>query len=366
MGEREDAFIPKLEAAIGTCDPEAVPLLEEMLKTYRRKNRRLERIIRQSDKQQMAMVKLNEELERTYGQLEEYKNRLEELRSSSSLSLTMEYDVYQQEIARKKVEAGIIAENSDGLAFQHLFVPSDILSGDFYSVYRKENGATFFFILDGQGHGISPSLTVFSVASIINRYVRTTGSLRELLDLVLPYVQQFLADGAVDHLLHVRGVAEEIRHRRHVPGHAEAVRPEDGAGGHRLPDHELHGRGGSSHRRPGRMAGLGGLQRRNHRGEGALGGSLRSGKAAGNPAPAGTGTGRDSPVHQGRRRDRPRFRPGRGTDGYPFGKKRFKEMIREYGEESMADQKELFMKALETYQGEEGRNDDITVVALKI
>ena len=41
-------------------------------------------------------------------------------------------------------------------------------------------------------------------------------------------------------------------------------------------------------------------------------------------------------------------------------------MIREYGEESMADQKELFMKALETYQGEEGRNDDITVVALKI
>ena len=186
MGEREDAFIPKLEAAIGTCDPEAVPLLEEMLKTYRRKNRRLERIIRQSDKQQMAMVKLNEELERTYGQLEEYKNRLEELR---------EYDVYQQEIARKKVEAGIIAENSDGLAFQHLFVPSDILSGDFYSVYRKENGATFFFILDGQGHGISPSLTVFSVASIINRYVRTTGSLRELLDLVLPYVQQFLADG---------------------------------------------------------------------------------------------------------------------------------------------------------------------------
>lgn len=186
MAEREDPFVSRLEALIETGDPETAPLLAEMVKTYRRKDKRLERIIRQSDKQQMAVLKLNEELERTYAELEASKKELETLR---------EYDVYQQEIARKKVEAGIIAEAGEGIAFETLFIPSDILSGDFYSLYRKEDGSTFFFILDGQGHGISPSLTVFSVASIINRYVRNASSLRGLLDLVLPYIQQFLADG---------------------------------------------------------------------------------------------------------------------------------------------------------------------------
>ena len=151
-----------------------------MLRRHERNERRLERIIKQSDKQQMDLLKLNKELDA-------YKDRLEAIHR---------YDVQQQKIARGKVEANIVVDaNTGGLAVDALFLPSDILSGDFYSVYRKEDGSLLFFILDGQGHGISPSLTVFGAASVLNRYARQkSASLQDLLDRMLPYLREFLAD----------------------------------------------------------------------------------------------------------------------------------------------------------------------------
>ncbi|MEA3290025.1 MAG: SpoIIE family protein phosphatase [Campylobacterota bacterium] len=55
-----------------------------------------------------------------------------------------------------------------------------------------------------------------------------------------------------------------------------------------------------------------------------------------------------------------------GVKGFPFGKKRFKAIVEEYHEESFADQQEVFLEELHEYQGDEDRNDDITLIALKI
>ena len=55
-----------------------------------------------------------------------------------------------------------------------------------------------------------------------------------------------------------------------------------------------------------------------------------------------------------------------GTKGFPFGKKRFKEIIKEYHKESMANQQEVFLGIMMEYQDEEETNDDKTVIGLRI
>lgn len=55
-----------------------------------------------------------------------------------------------------------------------------------------------------------------------------------------------------------------------------------------------------------------------------------------------------------------------GSKGFPFGKKRFKEIIKEYHNESMPDQQEVFLGRLSEYQDEEETNDDITLIGFKI
>jgi phosphoserine phosphatase RsbU/P len=55
-----------------------------------------------------------------------------------------------------------------------------------------------------------------------------------------------------------------------------------------------------------------------------------------------------------------------GSKCFPFGKKRFKEIINTYYVESMADQQEVFLYEMAEYEGKEERNDDITVMGFKI
>jgi len=55
-----------------------------------------------------------------------------------------------------------------------------------------------------------------------------------------------------------------------------------------------------------------------------------------------------------------------GKKGFPFGKKRLKEIITEYYETEMAIQKEIFISKLLEYQKTNERNDDITLIALEI
>lgn len=71
---------------------------------------------------------------------------------------------------------------------------ADILSGDFYSVYKLKNGTFLIFVIDAQGHGISPALTVFAVSSMLGKVVYDVNSLEELIERVSPLLRTFLAE----------------------------------------------------------------------------------------------------------------------------------------------------------------------------
>jgi len=66
-----------------------------------------------------------------------------------------------------------------------LYLPSDILSGDFYSLYSRE---------DGQGHGVSPALTVFAVSATMHQLIHRVANLNELVKHLFPTVKTFLGE----------------------------------------------------------------------------------------------------------------------------------------------------------------------------
>jgi len=117
--------------------------------------------------------------------------RLQEL--NDKINALYAYDLAQQNIARKKLEMGIV-NKLDPKTNKIIYKPSDILSGDFYSLYKLADGSRFLYIIDGQGHGISPALSVFAVSSTINQLVKSARSLQELSDELFPAVKTFLAD----------------------------------------------------------------------------------------------------------------------------------------------------------------------------
>lgn len=55
-----------------------------------------------------------------------------------------------------------------------------------------------------------------------------------------------------------------------------------------------------------------------------------------------------------------------GPKGFPFGKKRFQKLIELHYSESFADQQELLLYEMQKYQGDNERNDDVTVIGLKL
>ena len=55
-----------------------------------------------------------------------------------------------------------------------------------------------------------------------------------------------------------------------------------------------------------------------------------------------------------------------GEKGFPFGKKRFKNIIQESHNKSFIDQQSVFLDTLYEYQGKEETNDDITLIAFEI
>lgn len=117
--------------------------------------------------------------------------RLQEL--NDKINTLYAYDIDQQNIARKKLEMGIV-NNIDPKKHKVIYQPSDILSGDFYSLYELVDGTRFLYIIDGQGHGISPALSVFSVSSTINQLLKRVRSFKELTDELFPVVKSFLSE----------------------------------------------------------------------------------------------------------------------------------------------------------------------------
>lgn len=99
----------------------------------------------------------------------------------------------QEYLAKEKMQAGIINDlHPDAYAVFHK--AADVLSGDFYSIYKLKSGAFFVCLIDAQGHGISPALTVFAVSSMLNKFVYEVSSLDELFIKAAPMLQTFLAE----------------------------------------------------------------------------------------------------------------------------------------------------------------------------
>lgn len=131
------------------------------------------------------------------GRIVEYISIRHDITELKRLSRNVEemhaYNVEQEHIAREKLEAGII-NDMDGKGCLTLRYPTDILSGDIHSVCKRDDGSIFIYLMDGQGHGISPALTVFAISSILNQFIYQIDSLDELVKRLYPTVKTFLGE----------------------------------------------------------------------------------------------------------------------------------------------------------------------------
>ena len=103
------------------------------------------------------------------------------------------YTNQQEHLAKEKIEAGII-NDMDGNEAIVLHLASDVLSGDFYSLYKMNDGSLFVYLIDGQGHGISPALTVFAISSMLNQFVYSMNAIEELIEKLYPIARTFLGE----------------------------------------------------------------------------------------------------------------------------------------------------------------------------
>jgi PAS domain S-box-containing protein len=99
----------------------------------------------------------------------------------------------QELLAKTKLESGIVNDlyKKD---YEIVFKASDIVNGDFYSIYKLHDGATFICLIDGQGHGISPALTVFAISSMLKKVIYDVKDMNELLESLHPSIKNFLAE----------------------------------------------------------------------------------------------------------------------------------------------------------------------------
>ena len=169
-----------IEKILETDDIELKNSISALVKDYEKKSRRLDKIMKQSDKQQLQFMKMHETI------------RIQKL----ELDKIHNYDTQQQIIAKEKLDLAIVSDLDNHEEFQAkiIYKSADILSGDFYSTHILNDGSTLIYIIDGQGHGISPALTVFAVSSTISNLVEEGLSFEEIINKLFPTVQKFLGE----------------------------------------------------------------------------------------------------------------------------------------------------------------------------
>lgn len=94
-----------------------------------------------------------------------------------------DYSVREQEKAHHKQKSIVVndLENDPSFLTRILYRPSDILSGDTYSIHRAKDGGLLVYLVDAMGHGILPSLTSFAVSSTVKQFIDKTEGLEQLL-----------------------------------------------------------------------------------------------------------------------------------------------------------------------------------------
>ncbi|NPA11372.1 MAG: SpoIIE family protein phosphatase [Epsilonproteobacteria bacterium] len=140
---------------------------ESCQKKLKKLEKRMDRVLKQSDKQQLEVLKLYEQIEELYN-----------------------YNISQQEIAKTKLMSLLVNELADKTKI--IFKASDVLSGDYYSIFEMKNGY-FMYLLDGQGHGVSPALTIFALASNILQILKDRDiEFNELIEKLFTEAKKFL------------------------------------------------------------------------------------------------------------------------------------------------------------------------------
>ncbi len=85
-------------------------------------------------------------------------------------------------------------ESIQNLDIDIFYKPSDILSGDSYSMYTTQTGDIFVYVVDAMGHGIAPSLTAYSISAVIKNKIKSSNSFNELMGVILDNIQYILTD----------------------------------------------------------------------------------------------------------------------------------------------------------------------------
>ena len=91
----------------------------------------------------------------------------------------------QQEARTKQI--GMVTndfEDDPDFLVQTFYRPSDILSGDAYSLHKTHEGGALIYLIDGMGHGLIPSFTAFAVASAVKQSVAEQEPFEKLLERV--------------------------------------------------------------------------------------------------------------------------------------------------------------------------------------
>ncbi len=112
---------------------------------------------------------------------------------NTEIQMLHNYNLSQEQLAIKKLKAGIVNDMSEKEC-QVLYSSSDVLSGDFYSIYKLNDGSTFLYVMDGQGHGISPALTVFAISSMLKQMIYGVTALEEIIEELASSVKSFLGE----------------------------------------------------------------------------------------------------------------------------------------------------------------------------
>jgi DNA-binding response OmpR family regulator len=138
------------------------------------------------------LLKCNLQLKQ-YFNVQQLKNKEKEIATlHRELNNRYEYELSQQRMAKQKLEA-VISNEFQEQSFV-LYIPYDTLSGDHYSLLSFKNDMKLFYIIDGQGHGISPAMTVFAISSMVKNVLHYVHDLDEFTVELFPLIQTFLGE----------------------------------------------------------------------------------------------------------------------------------------------------------------------------
>jgi len=125
----------------------------------------------------------NEEFfSRIYLNIENIENTRRSKLLNRELRKINQYHVIEQKKARRKQKNIVVNElrGDKSWVVNSFYKPADILSGDSYSIHKKDDGSVVVYLIDGMGHGILPSLTTFAVAANIRQFINFTQDLKHL------------------------------------------------------------------------------------------------------------------------------------------------------------------------------------------